>query len=738
MLKTNETTIIKKMHQHFNPEFAQLKTEIQAYHPDLDVDNLTKAYEFGLKAHMHQRRYSGEPYFEHCLNVALILAGLRMDTTTIISGLLHDVVEDTDVTEEELISQFGDTVGMLVNGVTKISSLKFMSKETRQAETFRKMLLSMADDIRVIIIKFADRLHNMRTLEHVPEKKRPRIALETRDVYAPLAHRLGIARIKDELEDLAFKHLDTKSYTEIVEQVTLSEDDRHAYIDSVTKPVSKELKKNNIDAEIYGRPKTFSSIYSKMQRRQRPFEEIYDLMAIRIIVDKLEECYYALGLVHSLFMPVYDRFKDYIAMPKINGYQSLHTTVIGTSGKMVEIQIRTKAMHQLAENGIAAHWKYKEGIKNTTQFEKHISWVRDLLERQITEEDAGEFMEDLKIDLFQDEVFVFSPRGDLYKLPRGSTPIDFAYGVHTNIGNQCIAAKINGKIAPLRTKLKSGQQVEIITSQNQKPSQDWLSYIKTSKARHWIKKIVREEQQAQTMQIGDEILLKYLKKHKLNYGSPQFLEIIPKLGYQNIDNLKVAIGSGEVVLETIAKKLFPEDYVEERSDDNFFGKFLKRARSASGISVQGVDNMLIHFAKCCQPVPGYRIIGYLTKGKGVTVHRTDCNNMVKLYEEKERIIEVSWDIEKEQKFEVHLSILGEDRKNLLKDITLCVAKQDINIINVSFRVEDSYAKGNLDIQVNNLQHLTRIINSIRKVAGVLSVERVENQTHSTLPSSKIN
>ena len=414
MLKTNDNTIIKKLHHLFNQDFALLKSEISTYNPDFDEKSLRAAYEFGLKAHLHQRRYSGEPYFEHCLNVGLILSSLHMDTTTIISGLLHDVVEDTEVTSDELTKEFGETVGMLVNGVTKISSLKFMSKEARQAETFRKMLLSMADDIRVIIIKFADRLHNMRTLDHVPEKKRPRIALETRDVYAPLAHRLGIARIKDELEDLAFKHLNEKSYTEIVDKVTLSEDERHAYIESVTKPVKKELRKNKINAEIYGRPKTFSSIYSKMQRRQRPFEEIYDLMAIRIIVDKLEECYYALGIVHSLFMPVYDRFKDYIAMPKINGYQSLHTTVIGTSGKMVEIQIRTKAMHQLAENGIAAHWKYKEGIKNTTQFEKHISWVRDLLERQLTEEDADEFMEDLKIDLFQDVVFVCSPGGDLY------------------------------------------------------------------------------------------------------------------------------------------------------------------------------------------------------------------------------------------------------------------------------------------------------------------------------------
>lgn len=732
MLKTNDQSILLKMHKQFDPQFQKLAGEIFAYNPEVDQDKLRKAYEFAMQAHLKQRRYSGDPYFEHCLNVAAILADLKMDTTTIIAGLLHDVIEDTEVTADELKEAFGENILVLVDGVTKIGGLKFMSKEARQAETFRKMLLSMAQDIRVIIIKFADRLHNMRTLEYVPEKKRPRIAIETRDVYAPLAHRLGIARIKDELEDLAFKHLDHKAYKDIVEKIEVSNEERTKYINAITEPVQKELEKNGIKAEIHGRPKTYSSIYNKIKRRQRPFEEIYDLLAIRIIVDKIEECYYALGIVHSLYMPVYDRFKDYIAMPKINGYQSLHTTVIGPFGKMVEIQIRTNAMHQLAENGIAAHWKYKEGLKETTQFEKHLSWVRELLERQMTEEDAGEFMEDLKIDLFQDEVFVFSPKGDLIKLPRGSTPIDFAYAIHTNVGNQCIGAKVNGRIVALRTELKSGQQVEIITSQNQKPSQDWLSNVKTSKARHWIKKILREEQQTQTIQIGEEILTKFLKKHKLNLDSPQFIEIIPKLGFQNLESLKVSIGRGEVVIETLAKKMFPEDYSKTARKDNFFVKFLKRARSESGIRVQGVDNMLIHFAKCCQPVPGDRIIGFLTKGKGVTIHRTDCKNMLKLYEEKERIVEVEWDIEKEQKFQVQLSILGEDRKNLLKDITLCVAKQDINIINANFHVEDSYAKGSLDIEVNDLQHLTKIINSIRKISGVFSVERVESP--STMPA----
>lgn len=726
MLKTNDKNTLSKMHKLFDPQIKELMQSIIAYNPDFDKDKLQKAYDFAIKAHLHQRRYSGDPYFEHCLYVANILADLKMDSVTIIAGLLHDVVEDTNVTIDELKDNFGENVGLLVDGVTKIGGLKFMSKESRQAETFRKMLLSMALDIRVIIIKFADRLHNMRTLEYVPEKKRPRIAIETRDVYAPLAHRLGIARIKDELEDLAFKHLDNKAYKQIVEKIELSNEQRQNYIQAVTEPVKIELDKNQIKAEINGRPKTYSSIYNKMQRRQRPFEEIYDLLAIRIIVEKLEECYYTLGLVHSLYNPIYDRFKDYIAMPKINGYQSLHTTVIGPSGKMVEIQIRTTAMHQLAENGIAAHWKYKENIKESTQFEKHIFWVRELLERQMTEDDATEFMEDLKVDLFQDEVFVFSPKGDLVKLPRGSTPIDFAYAIHTNVGNQCIAAKINGRLVALRTELKSGQQVEIITSQNQKPSQDWLSIVKTSKARHWVKKILREEQQAQTLQIGEEILLKFLKKNKLTIDNPKFTEIISKLGFQNVENLKIAIGRGELTIENIAKKLFPDASAKPESKENFFIKFLKRARSESGIRVHGVENMLIHFAKCCQPVPGDRIIGYLTKGKGVTIHRTDCKNMLKLYEDKERVIDVEWDIENEQKFQVQLSILGEDRKNLLKDITFCVAKQDINIINANFRVEDSYAKGSLDIEVNDLQHLTKIINNIRKITGVISVERMES------------
>ena len=727
MPKENDSTLLLKQHKRFDPVYGELLRSMRTYCRDMDVNLLNKAYNFGLEAHRHQKRQSGEPYFSHCLNVAKILADLKMDKSTIIAALLHDTVEDTDITLEEIKEEFGKTVALLVDGVTKMSNIKFQSKEARQAETFRKMLLSMAKDIRVIIIKFADRLHNMRTLQHVPENKRERIALETRDVYAPLAHRLGIARIKTELEDLSLKHTNDKAYRDLTKKINVSKARREAYIRQVTGPIQVELKKHKLQAVISGRPKSFFSIYNKMLKRNRPFEEIYDLLAIRIVVDKIEECYYVLGLVHSLYLPVYDRFKDYIAMPKINGYQSLHTTVIGPEGRMVEIQIRTKAMHEMAEDGIAAHWKYKEGSSDDrTQFEEHLNWVKDLLDRQMQEKDPDDFMESLKIDLFQDEVFVFSPRGDLVKLPKGSTPIDFAYAIHTNVGNQCIAAKVNGKIVALRTALKSGQQIEILTSQNQKPGQDWLAVVKTSKARHWIKKILREEQRNQSMQIGSEILTKYLKRHKMTPENPKFKNAIPEFGFQNVNSLKFAIGRGEFIVETIGKKLFPEPEGVKPKQDNFFVKFLRRARSDTGIRVQGIDNMLIHFAKCCQPVPGDRIIGYLTRGKGVTIHRTDCKNMLKLYEDKERVIDVEWDISNQQRFQVHLSILGEDRKNLLKDITLCISKQEVNIIGVSFTVEDTYAKGQLDIEIKDLQHLTKIIHNIRNVSGVYTVERMDD------------
>ncbi len=716
--------LIKKLHGRFDEKFEAMLEDVRPYIRKEDVPVLRHAYNFGLQAHKKQRRYSGEPYFEHCLNVAEILSELKMDTQTIAAGLLHDVVEDTGVDLAEVEEHFGADIAMLVDGVTKISELKFESREQRQAETFRKMLLSMARDVRVIIIKFADRLHNMRTLEHVPEKKRKRIAVETRDVYAPLANRFGIARIKWEMEDLVLKHLDEESYESINRKINQRREEREAYINKITAPILEELKKSKIKAVISGRPKHFYSIYNKMQRRNKPFEEIYDLLAIRIIVDKIETCYYVLGIVHSLYHPVYDRFKDYIAMPKLNGYQSLHTTVVGPEGKMVEIQIRTHDMHQTAEIGIAAHWLYKEGSTPEPELEKHLGWLRSLVDQQMQEEDPQDFMENLKIDLFQDEVFVFSPKGDLVKLPRGSTSIDFAFQIHTDVGLHCIGAKVNGRMVPLRRELKSGDQVEIITSANQEPNKDWLSFVKTSKARQVIKRYLRDTQQEQIIKLGEEILQRHLKRFNLTEKSPQFIEVLPLLGFQNLESLLAVLGRGEYSTENITNKLFPDEVPPEKKE-SFFTKYLKRARAGKGIRVQGLSDMMINFAKCCQPVPGDKIIGYITRGRGVTIHRIDCNNMISLGDNDEKLIDVAWDVENVQDFEVHLSIMSEDRRDLLSDVSQAISKCETNIVMVEFRVEDSLARGNLVVQVKDLYHLTRVLNSIRKINGIISVDRVD-------------
>ena len=715
--------IVKKLHEQYDERFESLLKNIKKYSKNSDIDMIRHAYNFGLDAHKKQRRYSGEPYFDHCLNVAEILAELRMDSTTITAGILHDVVEDTGIDLEEISEKFGDRIANLVDGVTKIGELKLKSQEQRQAETFRKMLVSMASDVRVIIIKFADRLHNMRTLEHVPAKKRSRIAIETRDVYAPLAHRFGIAKIKMELEDLVLKHIDEESYNSINRKINQSREKREKYIKDITKPIEKDLRKAKVKFKIVGRAKNYYSIYHKMVKQNRPFEDIYDLLAIRIIVNKIEECYYTLGVVHNLYHPIYDRFKDYIAMPKMNGYQSLHTTVIGPDGKMIEIQIRTLDMHETAEIGIAAHWLYKEGSTDE-DLDKHTVWIRKLLDSQADDEDPSDFMEHLKINLFQEESFIFSPKGDLFKLPNGSTPIDFAFAIHTDVGMHCIGAKVNGKIVPLKSKLKSGDQVEIITSTNQEPHQDWLTFVKTSRAKLRIKKYLREIQTLQIRKLGEELLTKFLKKYDLDVESQEVKDILPQFGCESIAQLHLNLGNGEITTENILHKLFPEKVPKEKKD-SFYEKYISRVRSKSGISVHGLNNIAINFGQCCQPVPGDKIVGYITQGKGITIHRIDCKNMLNLGQNPDKKIEVQWDIEDEQAFEVHLSILAEDRKDLLHDISLVISKGDTNLSMVEFKVEDSLAKGNLVVQVRDLYQLTKILNNLRKIKKIISVERVE-------------
>ncbi len=730
MIDPQETKFLE-LRKQFDPLYADLLAKIRKYNPNINEPLLEKAYLFGLWAHRNQQRQSGEPYFYHCMQVAMILADLMyMDVPTIIAGLLHDVVEDTPYTLDDIEEEFGPQIRLLVDGVTKITEMsgrKGLSREARQAETFRKMLLSMARDVRVIIIKLADRLHNMETLGHMPQQKRLRISMETRDVYAPLANRFGMQKVKSELEDLAFKYLDNKAYVDLKKRLNQKKGEREAYIRKILKPIKAELAAHNIQAEAYGRAKHLFSIYKKIRERNKPFEEIYDLLAIRIIVNRVEECYYVLGLVHNLYTPVYERFKDYIAMPKINGYQSLHTTVVDREGHMVEIQIRTYEMHRVAELGIAAHWRYKEGLpdRNKDEMDKQLNWVRQLLDQYKEKEmvDAEDFLESLKIDLYQDEVFVFTPRGDVHRLPQGSTPVDFAFQIHSNIGFHCIGAKVNGKIVPLKYKLNSGEMVEIITSSNQRPSQDWLTFVKTSKARHHIRKYLREVQFEHSVKLGEEIISKYFRRFRLRYNDEKLEEAAEKLHFEDLRYLKAAVGRGEISIEKIMNAISEPEPEPQR--ESLFKKILQRNKNHSAIRVQGMDNIMVHIGKCCQPVPGDDILGYITRGRGVTIHRRNCPNMLSLVDREDRTVPVNWTVEVEEEFQVLLSILGEDRKYLIRDITQALANHNINILNLDIQAKDKLAVGKIVVEVKNLPHLTRIINAISSVKGILSVERIE-------------
>lgn len=713
------------MDEKYKVGLRNLIRKIRKYFPNLDVNLLKRAYEFSYAAHQDQLRVSNEPYFEHPLKVANILADLKMDVVTICGALLHDVAEDTGVSLDEVREQFGDEIATLVDGVTKISELKFDSIEVRQAENFRKMIVSMIEDIRVILIKFADRLHNMRTIGYLPERKRLRIARETLEVYAPLAHRLGIARIKWELEDLSFKALSKDQYHDIFKKIAEKRVEREKYIQRVSCPIRKELKNFGLEATITGRPKHFYSIYMKMKRRGLSFEEIYDLLAIRIIVKRIEDCYFALGIVHSIFTPIHEKFNDYIATPKSNMYQSLHTKVIGPEGKTVEIQIRTEEMHRTAEEGIAAHWRYKEGRVKEDEFDKHLIWLRRVLEWQQDAPESKEFMEYLKIDLFHDEVFVFTPKGDLFRLPMNSTPVDFAFAVHTDVGYHCLGAKVNKKIVPLDYQLNSGDAIEIITSNNQHPNPDWINFVKTTKARSKIKRWKKESLFEQSLKLGEEILTKSLKKNRIKAKHEIIAEIAQSYGFSNLSQLHAAIGRGELSAQGIINKLEPEKVEKEPEPGTLFHRFLRRTKpSGHGVLVQGVDNLLITFGKCCQPVPGDQILGFITKGRGVVVHRTDCKNMLNMMKAKNRLIEVEWDVEKDQLFMIQLVMIAKDRRNFLKDLTETLSRLNVNIVNVDLKTMDSLIQNNIVIEVRNLNQLNQILKNIRKIDGMISVERL--------------
>ncbi len=684
---------------------------------------LWEVYCYAREAHRGQRRQSGEPYFEHPYHTAMILAEMNMDPLTIAGGLLHDVLEDTKVTYDDIAQHFGVEIAKMVEGVTKISGITFRNRQEEQADNFRKMLISVAEDIRVLIIKLADRLHNMQTLPSLPPIKQRRIAIETRDVYAPLAHRLGMYKLKSELEDLVLKTLDPEAYQFLQRKIVEKRSEREKYIRVFSEPLEKALEEHGIKAKIFGRPKNFYSIYKKMKTRNKPFEEIYDLLAIRVIVETKEQCYAVLGIVHDLFTPVMDRFKDYIANHKANYYQSIHTTVYGPGGRMVEIQIRTFEMDEIAEEGIAAHWRYKEGRTRPDDVDKYVKWLRDLIEVLQTESvGAKDFMDTLKIDLFKDEIFVFTPMGDLIRLPKGATPVDFAFEVHTQIGYRCIGAKVDGKMVPLNTELKSGQTVEIITSDTHRPSYAWLKFVTTSKAIGAIKRYIRRTQYEESVKLGKEMLEKENQRSKV----PHFLKTVQNsletLGYADMDKLYAALGSGVLTIPQIYSKLFPQKPTEEKPDVE--QRFLETARrNIKGIKVQGLNNLMISFAKCCNPIPGDQIIGFVSRGRGLIIHRSDCPNIPSFFEENERLIDVDWDVEGPQAFLAYLKIIGQERKNFLKDITDITASTDTNIISVEGNVDESIIHLSLVLQVKDLHHLNRIIVKLQHVQGIISVER---------------
>ncbi|MFH1008376.1 MAG: bifunctional (p)ppGpp synthetase/guanosine-3',5'-bis(diphosphate) 3'-pyrophosphohydrolase [Candidatus Latescibacterota bacterium] len=691
-------------------EFEQLLQEVRAYNEAANLDRIERAYRLSALAHGGQYRKSGIPFVHHSLEVARILAGLHLDSMTLAAGLLHDVVEDTQVPLSQIRSEFGETMALLVDGVTKISELSLQSREVQQTEYFRKMLLSMATDIRVILVKLADRLDNMRTIEFLSPEDQRRIALETRDVYAPLAYRFGIAQVKLELEDLSLKVLDPEAYRDIKEKIALTIVERERQIDRIRIPLGQELKANQIEAEISGRAKHFHSIYTKMRRRNKTFEDIYDLMAIRIVVPTVRDCYHVLGLVHELFTPVADRFKDFIATPKSNRYQSLHTTVIVPRGQMIEIQIRTPEMHRISEVGIAAHWRYKEGRTGPDELDSHLVWIRDIVERQHDSVDPEEFMEDLKIELYQDEIFVFTPKGDLEQLPKGASALDFAFSVHTDIGLHCFGAKVNGRMVPIGTSLKSGDSVEILTSPNQKPSPDWLYIVKSSKARSRIKRYLKAESFWDSVRLGREMLGK-----KLSARESDLLELVQKHKLPDAEHLFAAVGSGEIPVSRVTAELSGEKQKPLR-------KLLLR-KGIRAVRVQGMDNMMIRFAECCRPVPGDEIVGFVTRGRGVSVHRMDCTNVADVLADENRRIKVEWDSGQGQIYVARIVVYAVDRRDLLNDITKVLRQLRINIRSSESKVEIDRSIVRFELEVRDLHQLYELMAEIEKIDSVLRVER---------------
>ncbi len=717
--------------------FDQLVAEVAAYNPDVDRDLLERAYRFASSVHENQQRRSGEDFILHPLGVALILAELRRDDATIAAALIHDVVEDTDATIEQVREEFGEEVTRLVEGVTKLTRIHFQSREQAQAENYRKMVMAMAEDYRVILIKLADRLHNMRTIEYLGKQKQLQKARETLEVYAPLAHRLGIHTVKWELEDLAFQTLHPRKYTEIQAMVNQRRAERERYVEGAGKVLRKELEKVGIPAEISARAKHFYSIYEKMAKRGKEFNEIYDLTAMRVIVQRAgkegeRDCYGALGVIHSLWKPMPGRFKDYVAMPKLNMYRSLHTTVIGPEGKPLEIQVRTEDMHTTAEHGIAAHWVYKGG-KGKKAAAEQLAWMKQLADWQREESDPQEFRRAFP-ELASDEVYVFTPKGEVKNLPGGSTPIDFAYSVHTDVGHRTVGAKVNGRIVPLHYRLRSGDFVEILTSKQQGrgPSRDWLSLAVSSRARNKIRQWFSRETREVAEQRGRESLESALKQHNLPYkrlaGSPLLAEIIREMGFKKAEDFYLALGSGKLQVSQVANKVLHRLKTEQVVEEEALPRKPKAREAVAsqnfGINVPGVEDVLVRLAKCCTPVPGDEIAGYISLGKGITIHRLDCPNVKALMRNPERFTPVEWDGGASQSFRVQIAVVSWDRPRLLEDVARTFAEHGANIVEYGGHVEDQMAKNWYVAEVGDIKALRALLSALRNVESVFDAYRV--------------
>ncbi|MFK8139292.1 MAG: bifunctional (p)ppGpp synthetase/guanosine-3',5'-bis(diphosphate) 3'-pyrophosphohydrolase [Bdellovibrionales bacterium] len=732
-----DTSRVDKIDETCIDSIDQLVDRVEKNCTSVDIDLLKKAYIFSEKAHEGQFRRSGEPYISHPLSVAAILAELGLDQSSIITGLLHDTVEDTEVSLEDVEKHFGEDVKDLVDGVTKISQMKFKNTHQKQGENIRKMIIAMGKDIRVILVKLADRLHNMRTLNSMPYEKQMRIARETLDIYSPLANRLGISSIKVELEDLSFRYSFPDLFYDLVQKINRKKKEREKYVDEVTSHLSSLIEKQSIKAEIQGRPKHLYSIHKKMDLRGLEFDQIYDLMAFRVIVSSVAECYAVLGMIHSKWKPIPGRFKDYIAIAKSNNYQSLHTTVIGPSAERIEIQIRTQDMHLIAERGIAAHWAYKERGEIHQDTEKKFKWLREFLETSQLAGDSDEYLENVKTDLFESEIYVFTPKGDVKELPEGSTPIDFAYSIHTDVGSKCVGAKVNGKIVPLKHRLRSGDAVGVMTSPHQTPSKDWLNMCVTSRAKTKIRAYVKQEERQKSLVIGKDIFEKEVRKMGFSvrrvFDTDNLENFMRKNGYKTEDEIYIAIGYGKSTTEDVVKymnpSLFESEAPSEATDDNesFLTKVFKSAgeqkkKKGSLITVDGMSDIMVRFAKCCSPIPGDSVVGFISRGRGVTVHTSTCPKAYDI--DASRQIDVQWSDNHSQSNNVKIRILSLDEPGLLKRVSEAFSSANANIMNARIRTtKDNKAVFHFDVQVKDTTQLSHVIQNIQRIKGVIGVER---------------